>query len=234
MVFDTASEPAGSENTPAPFLGILRSPLPFSGSVCYPVKMPFKNPHPLYQTWADMRGRCRNPNNVGWADYGGRGISVCERWDSFHAFIEDMGERPAGFSLDRIDVNGNYEPSNCRWASRTTQNLNRRAAKFVDIGGVQYRAYDLAKLSGLKADTVIERAAKGLTYEQVIDPIRRKSIDGLAIGGLANGARQRARTHCKRGHEFTPENTYVSKQGFRQCRECHNAKMRRRSLAARS
>lgn len=81
--------------------------------------------HPLYWIWAAMRQRCTNPNAVYYPIYGGRGITVCERWDDFSKFLEDMGERPEGTSLDRIDNDGNYEPSNCRWTNGTIQNFNR-------------------------------------------------------------------------------------------------------------
>lgn len=79
-----------------------------------------------YRSWQKMLARCRNPNSSAWKDYGGRGIAVCERWHSFTNFLADMGERPEGRSLDRIDVDGNYEPDNCRWATPREQRNNIR------------------------------------------------------------------------------------------------------------
>jgi hypothetical protein len=85
--------------------------------------------HPLYQTHNAMKHRCSNPNHKRWMGYGGRGIKVCDRWlgdDGFKNFLEDMGERPEGTTLDRINNDGNYEPTNCRWATDSEQNKNRR------------------------------------------------------------------------------------------------------------
>lgn len=82
---------------------------------------------PTYRSWAHMIQRCTNPNNIGYADYQGRGIVVCERWRTFENFLADMGVRPIGCSLDRIDNDGNYEPGNCRWTSPSEQNRNQRA-----------------------------------------------------------------------------------------------------------
>lgn len=75
-----------------------------------------------------MLARCRNPNATGFERYGGRGISVCDRWLVFENFLADMGERPPELTLDRIDNEGDYEPGNCRWATRAEQTANRRAA----------------------------------------------------------------------------------------------------------
>src|SRR3990170_2164292 len=81
---------------------------------------------PTYESWAGMLSRCRNPNQPYYHRYGGRGITVCPRWHKFENFLEDMGERPDGLSLDRINNDGNYEPDNCHWATRQEQNMNSR------------------------------------------------------------------------------------------------------------
>src|SRR5206468_1663320 len=82
---------------------------------------------PTYRSWYAMKARCTNSNHTSYHHYGGRGITVCERWlNSFEAFLTDMGDRPEGTSLDRIDVNGNYEPSNCKWSTPSEQANNKR------------------------------------------------------------------------------------------------------------
>lgn len=84
----------------------------------------------IYKSWQSMKQRCLNIKNHKYPIYGGRGIKICDRWlNSFENFLEDMGDRPKGRTLDRIDNNGNYEPENCRWSTLTQQNRNRSISK---------------------------------------------------------------------------------------------------------
>lgn len=88
-----------------------------------------------YRSWKDMRGRCNNPSNTDFPGYGGRGISVSADWGDFSVFLSDMGPRGIGHTLDRIDVNGNYEAANCRWASASQQANNKRSNRILEMDG---------------------------------------------------------------------------------------------------
>lgn len=113
--------------------------------------------HPLYPVWGAMRGRCRDKSNK---RYGGRGIKVCERWKTFPAFLEDMLPTwKPGLTLDRIDNNGNYEPSNCRWATRSQQGFNKECSLTESV------AKQLEE-NGLTRDHYRSRMACGWTEEE--------------------------------------------------------------------
>jgi hypothetical protein len=111
----------------------------------------------VYWVWADMMSRCRNPNHRGFANYGGRGIAVCERWISSANFIADMGERPEGGMLDRIDNDGPYSPENCRWATRQEQNSNRRNCIYVDCDGERVTLKEYCRRKDMTYRPVVKR-----------------------------------------------------------------------------
>lgn len=127
--------------------------------------------HPReYRSWKDMRARCRNPNDTDFKDYGGRGISVCQRWDSFADFFADMGIRPKGATLDRINTDGDYTPSNCRWASATTQANNKRSNRKLTINGETKTLQEWCRIHGLDHSKVRYRLSRGWSVEKAFQP----------------------------------------------------------------
>lgn len=119
--------------------------------------------HPLYQLWAGMHARCkRHP------EYAGRGIKVCDRWQNFANFVADMGERPKGMTLDRKDVNGNYDPNNCRWATRLEQAENTTRNAYLECDGVKMTVSQWSRQLGVDQRTLNRRRSIGWTDEEVI------------------------------------------------------------------
>lgn len=117
-----------------------------------------KSRTPEYRSWAAMMNRCNNRNVRAYQNYGGRGVSVCNRWRDFTAFLEDMGPRPSpGHSIDRIDNNGNYEPGNCRWATKIEQARNTRRSVMVEVAGEFVNLSEVAKRTGLSRSTISKR-----------------------------------------------------------------------------
>lgn len=112
---------------------------------------------PTYETWRGMKDRCRNPRHRAFRNYGGRGIIICERWHIFENFLADMGERPPGRTLDRIDNNGNYEPSNCRWATREQQINNRSMSRYIEFNGERLTISEWAKRLNIRIGAMIYR-----------------------------------------------------------------------------
>lgn len=126
---------------------------------------------PTYSAWTSMLRRCDSPHNDSYMRYGGRGIEVCARWlESFENFLEDMGEKPHGKTLDRIDVNGNYDPGNCRWATIKEQNRNKTSNVYLTLNGVTKTIAEWAEISGVKYTTFHERLKRGWTLEEALLP----------------------------------------------------------------
>jgi hypothetical protein len=123
---------------------------------------------PEYVSWLNMRQRCTDPKVPCYERYGGRGISVCERWmDSFPAFLEDMGKKPGrGYSIERSDNDGNYEPGNCVWATPTQQRRNMSTNRMVVVGGAEVCLAEACEQAGLKYGAVRQRMYRGATFAE--------------------------------------------------------------------
>lgn len=126
-----------------------------------------------YRIWQAMLNRCRNENTPQYQDYGGRGIKVCPEWASFDAFFRDMGEAPYGHSIDRIDVNGNYEPENCRWATHREQCRNKRNNRLITFNGETKCLMDWAQQLGMDQASLAERLQKWPLEKAMTTPKRR-------------------------------------------------------------
>lgn len=125
--------------------------------------------------WRLMLNRCYKTNSPDYSGYGGRGIKVCERWHTFNNFLEDMGERPEGKTLDRIDNDSNYELSNCKWSTNLEQSLNRRSNIWVELDGKIKSLCQWADELGIKRSTVLMRRYYNWTPEEaLLTPIGQK------------------------------------------------------------
>jgi hypothetical protein len=116
---------------------------------------------PEYSSWQNMLSRCLYSCTPKYYLYGGRGIKVCERWSKFENFLEDMGKKPRGHTLDRIDSNKNYDPENCRWATPTTQARNTSRNHFITINGDSKCVHEWAEIYGIQAGMIFGRLKRG-------------------------------------------------------------------------
>lgn len=131
-----------------------------------------------YMAWANMKSRCNNPKNPMYKYYGMRGIKLCKRWEIFENFLEDLGDRPHGKSLDRIDNDGNYSPDNCRWADINQQLMNRRNSIYLIVGGKRVSLLELAKKHGVNYNTAVIRYNKGYPHDKIFS---KESLNGRRI-----------------------------------------------------
>lgn len=129
---------------------------------------------PTWQTWHSLRQRCSNKNRKDYKYYGGRGITVCDKWENFLGFLEDMGTKPDGMSIDRIDPNKGYSKENCRWASIDKQLQNRRSTVWCTFNGETLCLRDWCKKLGLQRSTVYDRLKRGWDIEKALfTPLRQ-------------------------------------------------------------
>lgn len=123
---------------------------------------------PTYVSWSSMRERCLNVKHKSWERYGGKGISVCERWNAFTAFLQDMGERPHGTTLDRKDPCGNYEPSNCQWADVSTQQNSKAVCRRLTFSGKTQASAQWAAELGISDTLMRWRLSNGWSVEEAV------------------------------------------------------------------
>lgn len=129
----------------------------------------------LFWVWSDMCQRCKNSNHKAYKNYGGRGITVCERWQTFQNFINDMSPRPAGLMLERIDNDRGYSPENCQWVTRKQQNSNRRNCIYVNKKGQKTTLKEFCRKNNLKYRPICKRIKRGWS---VVDAV------SVPVGGV--------------------------------------------------
>lgn len=135
----------------------------------------------IYDVWCAIRKRCENPNDPGWKNYGGRGITVCDRWKQFSNFYADVGDPPAdGMELDRIDNERGYELNNVRWTTRTINQRNRRTNRVLTLNGESHALSEWSELRGMKVITLWQRIyAYSWSVERALtEPVDKRRSHG--------------------------------------------------------
>lgn len=124
-----------------------------------------------YRAWKSMNHRCHNPNATNYERYGGRGITICDRWKEFKYFYEDMGDKPPGMTLGRKDNDGPYSPENCEWQTVTTQANNRISTRLIEFQGVKLSVAEWSRKTGIPDYTITRRIDRKLPMDQVFGTI---------------------------------------------------------------
>lgn len=122
----------------------------------------------VHNSWSNMRKRCLDSNYRFYRNYGGLGIRICDRWMKFENFLEDMGDRPAGKSIERRENNGNYEPGNCFWATMRQQCVNKRNSRFIEVEGERLHINEWSKRCGIGVGTLRSRMQKGWSQKDAV------------------------------------------------------------------
>lgn len=145
---------------------------------CGCLKAPFSGRHntAMYRIWSGVISRCTSPGTSRYTYYGGRGIKVCPRWLVYENFVADMGERPPGMQLDRIDNDGDYEPSNCRWATRNEQQRNKRSSRILVVRGKRMTLVEASERFDIRAGTILKRLQLGWPDELAATAPLRGSV----------------------------------------------------------
>ena len=130
----------------------------------------------IYGIWVNMWRRCTEKANASYQYYGARGIKVCKRWKSFENFYADMGDCKEGFTIERINVNGDYEPSNCKWIRAGDQALNRRSNRELEYGGEVLCVTQWSRKLNIKKSTLLERLRRGWSVEKALSTPSLKGV----------------------------------------------------------
>lgn len=127
----------------------------------------------IYRTWCNMVSRCENSKNDHYYQYGGRGIKICDRWKTFKNFFDDMGDIPTGMEIDRIDNNGDYSPSNCRWITHIENCSNKRTSRTLDYNGESKTIAQWSRSIGIKQGTILKRLKSGWELSRILtEPLK--------------------------------------------------------------
>ncbi len=148
-----------------------------------------------YQRWVNMLTRCCNPRSKSYPNYGGRGITVCERWQNFENFYADMGEPPPNCTIERVNNELGYSPENCKWEPKKVQARNTRVNRYITIGNETYCAAEWAERRDIKYSKVMERLYDGWTPEEALEFIQRTTpnVDYITANGETHSRKEWAK-----------------------------------------